>query len=140
MNFAKAMEEVNKLHDFGNFTKCKMMDISEGRSVVEMEVCDFMSNPVGTIHGGALFTLADIAVGSAASSYGAPAVSQSISFHFLRAATMDCKKITAYGNVIKRGKRSITIEVKLEDDKGNLIAMGLATNTPLQIDLGIEVE
>lgn len=134
-DFVKMLEERNEKNNFGNLLGIKVVSIREGEAVAEMEIKEFMQNPIGSIHGGCIFTLADIATGSASVSYGQPATTQSYNIHYLRPVFENTQKLTASAKVLKRGKRGIVIEVMIEDDEKRLIAAGMATHMPLDIDL-----
>ena len=46
----------------------------DGGATVELDLTDELLNPLGMAHGGTIFTLCDIAAGSAAASHGIVAV------------------------------------------------------------------
>ena len=76
-------------------------------------------NPFGSVHGGAFFTLADVAAGMAARTDGRGYVTQQASVQFLRAARAG--RITARANVLHRGGTVCLIEVRITDEADKLL-------------------
>ena len=66
-------------------------------------------NPLGTVHGGCLYTLADTVAGFAAASCGFEGPTLSGNMYFLR-PTMGVKKLTCESRVVKNGKRIRVVE------------------------------
>ena len=79
-------------------------------------------NPLGVIHGGALYTLADNATGYAAHSDGRRYVTQTSSFHFLH--NQGGGIIYADGRVIHRGHTTCLVSVEITSAEGTLLATG----------------
>ena len=50
------------------------MEVSAGRAKVRLRIAGWHKNSHGTVHGGAIFTLADTAFALASNSHGIPAV------------------------------------------------------------------
>ncbi|WP_455034633.1 PaaI family thioesterase, partial [Lachnoanaerobaculum gingivalis] len=70
MDFEKLRLYRNIKNNFANLLDIKLSEISEGYAKAEMDVKTELLNPIGSLHGGCLYTIADIAGGAAASSYG----------------------------------------------------------------------
>ena len=51
----------------------ELMEVSAGRAKVRMRIAGWHKNSHGTVHGGAIFTLADTAFALASNSHGIPA-------------------------------------------------------------------
>ncbi len=64
-----------------------MVEVTPGRALVKMEVQNHHLNSHGTVHGGALFTLADAAFALASNSHGIPAAAINAHISYLKAAT-----------------------------------------------------
>lgn len=79
-------------------------------------------NPMGVVHGGALYSLADNAAGYAAHADGRHHVTQTSSFHFLR--NQRTGSIFATGKVVHRGHTTSLIAVEITGDDGTLLATG----------------
>ena len=61
----------------------KIEEISLGHCKGKMEVSGRIENPYGALHGGSLYSFADIIAGAAACTYGNPVVTVSGSMNFL---------------------------------------------------------
>ena len=62
----------------------KILELSFGHSVVTMEVKKEYDNIFGITHGGAVFSLIDVAFGSAVNSYGTVAVALNVSINYIK--------------------------------------------------------
>lgn len=76
-------------------------------------------NLYGVVHGGALFTLADVCAGMAARTDGRTYVTQQASVQFLRSAQAGLA--TARGRVLHRGGTVCLIQVEITDEEGRLL-------------------
>jgi uncharacterized protein (TIGR00369 family) len=106
-------------------------DGDDGRSVAILDAGDEHLNAHGTVHGGALATLADTAIGMAvaATPPGEPAASPvtiEMKVTYLQPATAG--RVTATGVVRKRGRRITVVEAELTQD-GEVVALALGTFT-----------
>ena len=72
---------------FARHNGMECVEVAPGRAVVKMEVRDYHKNSHGTVHGGALFTLADTAFALASNSHGIPAAAINAQISYLTAAT-----------------------------------------------------
>lgn len=100
--------------------------ISEGYARVEVEIGPQHVNPIGSVHGGVLFTIADTTAGAAATSRGRYMTTMSSSMNFLRPA-IGCKKLTGESREIKVGKQVCVYEVTITDETGREIAVATMT-------------
>jgi acyl-CoA thioesterase len=78
-------------------------------------------NNLGTVHGGAIFTLAAFAFGVASKSGGKEAVGVSTSLSFVKAARSGT--LYAEATEVARSRRISTCTVQVTDDAGELIAL-----------------
>ena len=79
-------------------------------------------NPHGQVHGGALYTMADDAAGTAAHSDGRHYVTQSGDLHFLDNRAHGT--IRAAGRVRHRGRSTVLVAVDITDEAGTTLATG----------------
>ena len=98
--------------------------IREGYAEVELEIQPHHMNPIGSVHGGCLFTLADAACISAATSYGMKVTTMDSNLHFLRPA-LNSEKIYARGQVVKHGRQVTVVQTDLYDQDDALLATGI---------------
>ena len=97
-------------------------DYAEG----QLEVCSTSLNPLGTVHGGCLYTLADTVAGTAAIAFkGKRCVTVNSSMEFLRPATGGVIRCTATPK--KAGRTLSVIQVQLHDEGETLVATGTFT-------------
>lgn len=111
----------NKIGGFIKATGIVCSEMKEGYAKGEFEVKAEHLNPINTVHGGMIFTLADTIGGVAAASWGQKCTTVSSEIHYL-SPTMNSKKLIAISDVLKRGKRMSTVETLIIDDKDTKIA------------------
>ena len=111
-------------------------EVDEGRVVMKLEAGEWLYNPIGTVHGGAIATLLDSVMGCAVHTTlpkGRAYTSLEIKVNFLRAVTVEMGAITAEGRAVHVGRRSAVAEAKAFDAAGKLVAT--ASTTCLVFDL-----
>ncbi|MFT3846034.1 MAG: hotdog fold thioesterase [Lacibacter sp.] len=72
---------------FSNWLGVEIIDIKDGYCKVKMTVREEMTNGVGLVHGGILFSLADSALGFASNSRNKQSVSLDTSISFIKTAS-----------------------------------------------------
>ena len=101
----------------------------DGTGRVVVDAGDELLNPHGTVHGGVLATLLDVAMGTAVATAGGESpVTVSLAVTYLEPGRPG--RLTASAKVRKRGKRLIVVEgtVEQDGDEGvELVADALAT-------------
>ena len=97
-------------------------DVGQDRAVYRLDIRPESLNPYGMVHGGALYTMADDAAGSAAHTDGRHYVTQNGSLHFLK--NQGSGTIRAEGRVRRRGKATCLVEVDITNESGELLATG----------------
>lgn len=78
-------------------------------------------NSVGTLHGGAMFTLADLAFAAACNAAGQLAVAVTMSMSCLKA--ISAGTLEAEATEISRSRKLSTCTVRVTDQSGELIAL-----------------
>lgn len=98
-------------------------EIEPGCAKATMDLKPSVVNPIGSIHGGALFSLADIVSGIAASAGGDKVTTLDSNIQYLAPAFIDkSKTLTAIAKARKSGKTIHVMEVEIFDDNERLIA------------------
>ena len=92
-----------------------------GGATVEVDLDDDLLNPLGMAHGGTIFTLCDIAAGSAAASHGRVAVTLDSNIHYYRPGRAGTT-LTAVAYERKRGKQTAVYMVEVHDGERRHIA------------------
>ncbi|WP_418750828.1 PaaI family thioesterase [Frisingicoccus sp.] len=107
-------------HDFGKYIGVHLLERSEGTCRARLDICPNHMNPIGTVHGGCLFTLADAVCGIAASSLGGICTTVNSNIQFLNAAFYP-KYLVAEAKPKKIGRKIRTFLVEIRDDRDILI-------------------
>jgi len=104
----------------------ELVEVSMGKAVAKMEIRKEHLNGINTVHGGAIFTLADFAFAVAANSHGRVTVAINVSISFMKASKNGT--LTAVANEISLNPKLATYTVNICNDDGELIAIfqGLA--------------
>jgi acyl-CoA thioesterase len=104
----------------------ELVEVSMGKAVAKMEIRKEHLNGINTVHGGAIFTLADFAFAVAANSHGRVTVAINVSISFMKASTNGT--LTAVANEISLNPKLATYTVNICNDDRELIAIfqGLA--------------
>jgi len=106
----------------------KLVEIKKGWAVVRLPIEDKLTNAIGLVHGGAIFSAADSAVGMAL--VGMTNRNENIStlemkINYIK--PVKGKAIIAEAKIIHRGSQTAIGDVEVRDDDRNLISKGLAT-------------
>ena len=104
----------------------EIVEASDGRATAVVQVEARHLNGIGLVHGGVLFTLADMAVAAAAHTRGRVAVSVSITITYIRAARGEA--LRAVAREVSRNQRLAAYTADITDDTGEVVAtaQGLA--------------
>ncbi len=115
----------------------KTTEIREGYARGELVLTEKHGNPIGSIHGGVFFTIADNTGGAAATSRGRFGTTVAGEIHYQRPA-MDCKKLIGESREIKVGKSLCVYEIMITDESGTELAV--ATVTYQYLDKLVELD
>lgn len=126
MDYAAILKFRNDMNPFAQMLHIHATDLTEGYARAEMPVSDELYNPQGSVHGGVLYTLADIACGNAAASHGIWIATLDSNMNYLRPA-MRPTLLVAEARELKYGKRVSVYEVKVMDQSGTVLAAGTFT-------------
>ncbi len=99
----------------------ELVDVSPGRATVRMEVQERHRNSHGTVHGGALFTLADTAFALASNSHGVPAAAINAHISYVTAASGGT--LYARAEEFSLNPKIATYTVTITDEDGTRIAI-----------------
>ena len=106
---------------FGKKFGLKLIDVQEGYARVEMFFTKDLENIFGMAHGGALFALIDEAFEVASNSHGTMAMALNMNINYL-ASPAKGSRLTAQASEINRTKKTATYDIRVTDDKNNLLA------------------
>lgn len=125
MDLEKFQRYFNKNDAFSVRNGVRLTHLQKGYAVAEMDFAPELCNLLGTLHGGAYYTLADVAAGSAVIPYGRVCVTLSADIHYLRPPSGGIIKATA--NVTQRGERIAVCKVDIEDAADKLLCVCTVT-------------
>jgi acyl-CoA thioesterase len=119
------MSEKKPPSSFDFYLGTEFLVYETGTAEVELEITRDHLNIGGSVHGGIISSLCDIALSAAATSLfidGAErVVTMNMSVSFLKPGKLG-EKLKAYGEVIKKGSTILYIEGGVLNSKGDLIA------------------
>jgi len=106
---------------FAKHNGIELLEVGDGRATAAMKVQPYHLNAANTVHGGAIFTLADYAFAAASNSHGRIAMGISTSVNFVKAALSGTLHATAVENSLNQKLASYTVTVT--DDESAIIAI-----------------
>lgn len=118
------MDVLKKFVDKDHFAKhlgIEMLEYSPGKAKARMELKSQHLNSAGTVHGGAIFSLADAVFSVASNSHGTLAMAINVSISFFKAAKSGT--LIAEGREVSLNPKLATYLVDVKDEAGNAIAL-----------------
>ena len=121
----KSKVDLDMINQFDGFARDIGIVITKaqdgaGEGVLELEKRHF--NPIGSVHGGCLFSLIDTTCGIALSSAGVSCTTLSSSIEYLKGAMKGVShKLYAKARPLRIGRKIAVYEATIEDDRGTLI-------------------
>lgn len=115
----------------------EITELRTGYAKAVMQVREPHLNSHGAVHGGVLFTMADIACGNAASTYGIWVATSESDFHYLRAA-IHTTYVVAEATELSHDDQFATFNLTITDDQGNVLNTGTFTFAFLGREITIE--
>ena len=115
--------------------RMRFIAVSDGSATFEMPATTELYNPNNVVHGGALASLADSAMGFAVFSTLLPGenfTTAELHVNFLKAVTADSGMLRSIGRVVHRGQQIAVAEAEIVDQQNQLIARASSTNVVLQ--------
>lgn len=102
--------------------------IEPGYACSEMNLSSHLVNPLDSVHGGAIFTLADVTAGVAITAKRSLVTTVDASIHYVNAAFLNkTNYLHAKTREIKCGKKIGVYDVDITDDNSTLIATARMT-------------
>ena len=117
----KALER-SIYNGFAKYNQIELEHIEPDKAVFKINIRQENKNPYGMLHGGAIYTMADQATGTAAHTDGRSYVTQTSAMHFLRNQAEGV--VYATGTVRHRGRSTVLTAVAITGEDGKLIATG----------------
>jgi acyl-CoA thioesterase len=111
------IEEFLKRDNYAALSGITLLDVSEGRARAMMELTEKHLNCFGTVHGGAIFTLADFVFGVASNSHGTVSVAINSGISFFKAVSSGILYAEAREVSFHPKLASYAIDVTNEEDE-----------------------
>lgn len=123
---ARAVQDYLGRDQFAKANGMEVVEVRPGYARARMTVRPEHLNSVGLVHGGALFTLADLAFAGACNAAGRLAVGMNMTIACVKASSSGT--IEAEATEVARSRRVSTCTVRVTDAQGELLALfqGLA--------------
>lgn len=126
MNYEVIRKERNENNIFAKFLGITITEIGPGYAKSELIINENHININGVVHGGCIFTIADVTGGAASISDGNNYATLDSSFHYINPA-LNTSALYAVTREIKRGKRICIQNVTVKNQDNLLIAEGTFT-------------
>lgn len=117
------MRKVIEENFYMQFLGVELLKLQEGYSLARMKNRKELQNPYGMLHGGSLYSLADIVAGTAACMGGCYVTTVSGIMNFLLPADQT-EYIYCEAKQLRMGRHLAVFEVKLKDDKEKVLDSG----------------
>jgi len=111
---------------FSQRANIELLSVTPGHATAKMTLHPHHLNGLNTVHGGAIFTLADFTFAAACNSHGTVAVALNASITFMKAASTGV--LHAEAREVAKNFKVGSYMVEVRDEQGDLIAtfQGLA--------------
>jgi acyl-CoA thioesterase len=122
----KEIRDFFKGDKFAAYNNCELLEAADGHAKAKMTLHPHHLNGLGTVHGGAIFTLADFCFAAACNSHGTMSVALNASITFMKAARTGT--LVAEAKEISKNFKVGSYSIEIKDDAGDLVAQfqGLA--------------
>ena len=123
-----ALVYLRERQENGGFNRAhglRVLTVREGYAEILLPPSNDILNPLGNVHGGAIYSLCDVAAGTAGASHGRVGVTLSASINYLRPGYAG-EPLTAVTRAVKCGKQTAVYEVDVTQGD-RLIATAMFT-------------
>ncbi len=114
----------------------RLTEVGDGTTAFELPVTQALYNPSGIVHGGAITSLVDSAMGLAVVTTlgeGENFTTAELKVNFLRPITTDSGPLRSIGRVLHRGRQLVVTEGDVFDAGNQLVARASGTNLILPV-------
>ena len=119
----QTMRKVLEENQYVRFLGIEIIDLREGYCLARMKNSKELLNPYGMFHGGSLYSLADIAAGTAACMSGHYVTTVSGTINFLLPAE-GTEYVYCEAEKLRIGGHIAVFDVRLKDEEGNVLDSG----------------
>lgn len=121
--------------DIRGFDRCEFVSASEGEFVMRAHPGPDCGNNIGTVHGGYLLALMDVAATAAMDSMGRETSTMTLTANFMRPVHVDDEYIIVTGRVMRAGGRTGVSEVLITRPNGEVAAQATSTIARLKTNI-----
>lgn len=118
-NMSDALVFLRERQESGGYNRLhglRVLTVREGYAEVCLPAGESILNLLGSVHGGAIYTLCDVAAGTAAASHGRVGVTLSANVNYLRPGLAG-EALTASTREIKAGRQTAVYEVEVRQQE-----------------------
>ncbi len=115
------VKELISKDQFAAHSGIELTEVSEGSAVAKMEIYPYHLNGVGIVQGGAIYTLADLALAAASNSHGQTAVGLTSNMTYFKAESSGT--LYAKATEISLRRTVATYRVDVVNEKNELVAI-----------------
>ena len=105
---------------FAEHVGIELLEVSVGKAKAKMEIKEHHLNGIKTVHGAAIFTLADLVFAVASNSHGTVAMGINVSISYLKA--VKAGTLFAEAKEVSLNPKLATYDINVVDDGNNLVA------------------
>ena len=116
------IREFFKRDKFAQLAGIELLEVSAGSAKAKMTIGPQHLNGVDIVHGGAIFTLADLVFAAASNSHGTVAVAINASISFIKASPAG-GTLFAHGREIACNPKLATYTIYVTNEAGEIIAV-----------------
>lgn len=109
-----------------NFLELQILELEEGKSSFCTKTTDKHSNMYGTVHGGTLASISDIAMGTSCLTLGKRVVTIDMNISYIKSPPA-VSKLTATGEVVSNGKTIMRAVGEIFDEQNQLLVRSQAS-------------
>jgi acyl-CoA thioesterase len=117
----EAVKNFFKNDTFAEHVGIELLEVSKGRAKAKMEIKDHHLNGVNIAHGGAIFSLADLAFAVASNSHKTIALAINASISFFKAVSGGT--LFAEAKEVSLNPKLATYEIRVTDQSDDVIAL-----------------
>jgi len=118
----KKIKKFFKKDTFAEHVGIELLELSEGKAKARLKIKEDHLNAVDVVHGGAIFTLADLAFAAASNSHGTVALAINANISFLKSVGKGAT-LTAEAKEISRNPKLATYSILVTNDEKETIAI-----------------
>jgi acyl-CoA thioesterase len=118
---SKMIQDFFRKDLFARFIGIELMEAGGGRARARLSISDSHRNGLGLVHGGAIFTLADLAFAAAVNSRGRAAVAIHCAISYLKTPAGDA--LFAEAEEVSCGPKIASYTVRITDASGEIVAL-----------------